>query len=358
LTIDNPRDERVFLPISELNELRRELVSKLMQRRADRRPLVAGLSIEKAIGSFLGSPQKVHAVGKRTNGELVDRLHVLVRTPEQLTAAIECRPDTITLDYLELYGLRPSVEAIREAGLVPRVASPRILKPAEQNVVRFLLSLNCAILVRSAGLLHDLIQLETADRPKLIGDFSLNCANAVSARLLLDMGLAAITPTHDLNAEQIATLAGHVDPGQLEVIVYQHLPVFHMEHCVFCRFLSKGTDNTNCGHPCERHVVALRDQNGREHPVLADIGCRNTVFGSQAQIAARYLAQWRTCLLRDFRIEFADEDAAQVRNVVAIFRRSQSHALSGNALAAQLKISAPHGVTDGSLIVIRSDQKS
>ena len=64
-------------------------------------------------------------------------------------------PASITLDYLELYGLRPAVESIRAAGLTPRVASPRILKPAEQNVIRFLVSLECEILVRSGGLLHD-----------------------------------------------------------------------------------------------------------------------------------------------------------------------------------------------------------
>ena len=70
---------------------------------------------------------------------------------------------SITLDYLELYGLRPSVEKIKEAGIHARVASPRILKPSEQKIIRFLLSLNCDILVRSGGLLYDLIQTTESD---------------------------------------------------------------------------------------------------------------------------------------------------------------------------------------------------
>ena len=46
---------------------------------------------------------------------------------------------------------------------------------------------------------------------------------------------------------------------RIEAVAYQHLPVFHTEHCVFCRFLSTGTSYRDCGRPCEKHRVALRD---------------------------------------------------------------------------------------------------
>src|SRR4029079_1472357 len=102
------------------------------------------------------------------------QLHLLVRTPEQLEAALALRPSSITLDYLELYGLRPAVERVRASGITARVASPRVLKPSEQRIVRLLLKLCGAIVVRSGGLLHALNQEE---HPPLIGDFSLNAAN-------------------------------------------------------------------------------------------------------------------------------------------------------------------------------------
>ena len=112
------------------------------------------------------------------------------------------------------------------------------------------------------------------------GDFSLNVANQISADTYFRLGIETLTPTHDLNAAQICTLAERVGSGRFEVIAYQHLPVFHTEHCVFCRFLSKGTSHLDCGHPCETHKVALQDEQGRNHPVMADVGCRNTVFGA------------------------------------------------------------------------------
>src|SRR6185312_881640 len=118
-------------------------------------------------------------------------------------------------------------------------------------------------------------------------------ANALTAAELFDLGVSTLTPTHDLNAAQVADLARAAGPDRIEAIAYQHLPVFHTEHCVFCRFLSTGASYRDCGRPCESHVVALRDAAGREHPVMADVGCRNTVFGAEAQEAAKHIDAWR-----------------------------------------------------------------
>ena len=63
-----------------------------------------------------------------------------------------------------------------------------------------------------------------------------------------------------------------MDPTDLEVTLHQHMPLFHMEHCLFCAFLSDGHDHTDCGRPCEQHDVKLRDRSGVDHPLRADLG--------------------------------------------------------------------------------------
>jgi putative protease len=264
-----------------------------------------------------------------------------------LGAAIDLRPASITLDYLDLYGLRPSLERIRAAGLQPRVASPRVLKPGEERIADFLVSCDCPILVRSAGLLNALRGRRHAD---LVGDFSLNAANAISAAELFELGLSRLTPTHDLNAAQVADLARQAGADRIEAVVFHHLPVFHTEHCVFCRFLSSGTSYLNCGRPCEKHRVALRDAAGREHPVMADVGCRNTVFGAEAQQGAMHLEAWREAGIRHFRIEFAHESAEQAARIARAF----DEGLTGRELAKALQRFAPQGVTEGSLYVPES----
>ena len=330
-----------FLPVSALNALRRAAVDALSAERGQ----APGRQIRPVLDEVL---REVVAPSAQEEAG-TPRLHLLVRTPEQLDAAIEVRPDSITLDYLELYGLKPSVERVQEAGIAVRVASPRILKPTEQNIQKFLLGLGASLLVRSGGLLEGL-QSEQ-DRPELYGDFSLNAANVVSARALLELNLTRLNPGLDLNARQVTELAGLVGPQRLEATVYGHLPVFHTEHCVFCRFLSSGTDYTNCGHPCESHRLQLRDHRGNTHPVMADVGCRNTVFEGRAQTAARHLDDWQAAGLRDFRLEFVHEDAAGVREVVTAFREALMGTLGVSALEDRLARVSSQGVTEGSLFV-------
>jgi putative protease len=184
-----------------------------------------------------------------------------------------------------------------------------------------------------------------------MGDFSLNAANLLTAETYLNLGLDRLTPTHDLNADQIAALARHLDANKIEAVAYHHLPVFHTEHCVFCRFLSAGTSYRDCGRPCEKHVVALRDSQGRAHPVMADVGCRNTVFGAEAQQASEHLEAWRRAGIRHFRLEFAHETAEQVERVTRAFLSALDGRLSSTQLAAELKRAAPEGITEGSLFV-------
>jgi len=328
-----------FAPASMLNSLRRDAVAQLQLLQSTVRE--AHIPSPEAVLAAQLSPSVLSRPGPA-------QIHLLVRTPEQLEAALELSPASITLDYLDLYGLKPSVERVKSAGIAIRVASPRILKPGEDRIVEFLLRLDAPLLVRSTGLLEI---LHLRESPELTGDFSLNVANSITAAAMLQRGLLRITPTHDLNAEQITALAGQIGGGCVEAIAYQHLPVFHTEHCVFCRFLSTGTSYKDCGRPCEKHTVSLRDVNGRAHPLVADVGCRNTVFGAEAQEASGWLDDWRAAGVCHFRLEFAHESAADVLAITRAFGQTFEGRKSSAQLAQELKRFAPQGTTVGSLFV-------
>ena len=256
---------------------------------------------------------------------------------------------------------------VQRAGKLAVVATPRIIKPDEERLYTFYLRLRAdAILVRSAGFLQQLNNLggpgalvprtDNVYIPELRGDFSLNAANVLSASLLLHAGLSRLTPTHDLDALQIADLAKAVGPSKLEVIVYQHLPIFHTEHCVFCKFLSNGQNFRDCGHPCETNAVHLRGMDGADNLVLADQGCRNTVFNAQAQVGAEFMPQFLQSGIRRFRLEFVDEPPQVVPPLLSKFRdvalgRPQAAAALEAFIASQVKDSngRAQGFTPGSL---------
>ncbi|KAL4437803.1 hypothetical protein ABPG77_005715 [Micractinium sp. CCAP 211/92] len=271
----------------------------------------------------------------RTEHAVGPVLRVLCRSKAQVEAALALPwLQEIVLDFLEVHGLKEACGAVRAAGRRVVVATPRVLKPDEQRLWLFYLRLGAdALLLRSAGLLHQLMELggpgasvEGCEHPvpALEGDFSLNAANVLSADLLLRSGLSRLAPTHDCNAAQLQGLAERLGgrAGQLELILHQHLPIFHTEHCVFCRFLSDGSDYRDCGHPCESHAVHLRDDKGKDHLVLADMGCRNTVFNASAQSGLPFLPRFAAAGFGCFRVELVDEPADYVGPLLEGYRRA------------------------------------
>ena len=185
------------------------------------------------------------------------------------------------------------------------VAPPRIFKLGEEWTLKQVRSCEAdGYLVRN----YDHLRFFANDRR--IGDYSLNIANRLAAEYFKHkFGLERVTASYDLNYAQLEALLGAAPPEWFEITIHQHMPMFHMEHCVFCAFLSSGTDYTNCGRPCDKHDLKLRDRVGAEHPVKADVGCRNTVFNALAQTGAEHVSHLVALGARHFRIEFLNEDA-------------------------------------------------
>jgi hypothetical protein len=163
-------------------------------------------------------------------------MHLLVRTPEQLEAALRLRPpasrSTIWISTAAaLGGTREGRRYSRARGQSARAEAGR---GADRELPE-----EPGLPDSGARHRHSAHALNAqAGHPFLIGDFSLNAANSLSAAEYLRAASRGSRPTHDLNAAQIADLARSCGADRFEAIAYQHLPVFHTEHCVFCRFLS------------------------------------------------------------------------------------------------------------------------
>ena len=224
-------------------------------------------------------------------------------------------------------------------------ASGLALLPPERYRVGKDLAEPDAVLVRNwAGLVF----FRAAGLP-VIGDFALNVANELAADFFLAAGCRRVTASYDLNREQLLGLAAAADPGRLEVVVHQRMPLFHMEHCVFCAVLSPGTDKTNCGRPCDDHVVQLRDRIGVAHPLTADVGCRNTLWNAVPQSAAEAVPALLARGVRHFRVEVLDESPADVGRIVRAYRDLLAGRATGRDVWRQLNAANRVGVTRGTL---------
>jgi len=228
------------------------------------------------------------------------------------------------------------------------LATPRILKPGEMGYLK---------LIEKAEpdglLLRNLAALEYyKNRSDFIkaGDFSLNAANPITARLLMENArFDWLTVSYDLNIGQVMDLLGGAPPGWFELTLHQHMPMFHMEHCVFCVFLSKGTSYKDCGRPCEKHVVHLRDRVGQLHRLQADVGCRNTLFNGRAQTGARFYQNLHSAGLTRFRIELLDEDAAAATRTIRAYQELMDGRSDAFGLLDRVEALEKLGVTEGTL---------
>lgn len=346
--------ESLFLPVGDLNRLRRAL-----------------LQVMAEAGVVPGNPGTTHhqwpAPPKREErrqlirscmnrlptdtGDQSPRLTVLVRSLDQLKGLMELGDETpiqgVVADLDQPRELKEAVSIARGCwsdGIW--LTGPKVTRPDEGWTLDPLVRANPdGFLVRNADQLERLCEVAPCR-----GDFSLNVANPLSLLWFLEhWGLQRVTASCDLNLQQLLDLAENSPSDRLEIVLHQHMPLFHMEHCLFCALLSDGHDHTDCGRPCESHTVLLKDRSGVEHPLRADLGCRNTLFNGTAQTGIEAFPAMRSRGLRHFRLDLLDEDAEDAKRRVLLY----GEALRGRMPSAEVwrreQIEHRLGVTRGSL---------
>ncbi len=372
--LTNELEGEVILAVSELNELRRRIVADLDAQRAAPKRWVMNQSTPvchserseessstTATARHSGSFASLRMTGSESS--LPDpELIVVIRHLHQLEPAWAAGARTIYAEFEDPKKYRDAVQQFRAlqagtAGPIENpeskiqnpptlwVAAPRIFKPGEEWILQQILSCEAdGYLVRN----YDHLRWFAGHRRR--GDFSLNVANPLTADYFIKHhGLERVTASYDLNVAQLEALLQSAPPVWFDITLHQHMPMFHMEHCVFCAFLSTGTDYKNCGRPCDTHDVRLRDRVGAEHPLKADAGCRNTVYNSRAQTGAEFADRLLALGARSFRIEFLNETGDELARTVSRYRQLLRREISGAELWREFKFINQLGVTRGQM---------
>lgn len=334
LAVDLPQP--VILPVSEINRLRRELVTRLSAILSDNPRNVgqsAGPTLPQLLAPITAKQTFRHSADSRNNAAEA-KISVLCRDPAQAEALLPDNPDLLYLDFEDLRRFAPTVETIRQKSKIPvYLATPRIQKAGETGFFRLIENAKPdGVLIRNLGALD---YFRSAKLP-MTGDFSLNVSNPLSADLFISEGLQRLTPSYDLDIIQLLELLRSAPPSWFELTLHQHIPMFHMEHCVFAAFLSQGKDHLTCGRPCDHHRIAVRDRVGESHPIRADVGCRNTVFNSRPQSGASHLPQLLATGLHHFRLELLDESPEEAVRLLHSYRKALAGHIDLSNLARSL----------------------
>ncbi len=341
-SLDNQLAGNCHFPLSALNQLRRDLVDGLAR----------GGGLQPPSPPITTTYRDLLPPANHVPETKDPVLSVLVRNFDQLRAAIASGVEALYCDfedprrYKEAVALFKSSAAGSQSEIL--LATPRILKPGESGYLKLIERAEPdGLLLRNLAALN---YYKNRSDLRRVGDFSLNVANPITAKLLMESAnLDHLTISYDLNIGQVIELLKSSPPDWFEITLHQHMPMFHMEHCVFCTFLSKGTTYKDCGRPCETHVVHLRDRVGQLHRLQADVGCRNTLFNGKAQTGARYYDNLRSTGLSRFRIELLDESESDAANTIRAYQALLAGKSDPFALLDQVKALEKLGVTEGTL---------
>jgi len=370
-------DGLAMIPLSELGKLRHEMVRQLDAAAAQPhdRTMFEGSALD-ALRTEIEEEGERGRQGDRGTGRQGDKetrrqgeilrdfnlpiplspclpvspsfmLHVLCRSMDQIEAALDCGTSSVIADFSESRRYGNAVRAAHLGGASILLAAPRIHKPGEGTVPIVAGTAakpwstkmgpspstppsNSAVFDQLAEqkpdgiLVRNLAGLAFCRRKSLpaVADFSLNAVNDLSVQWLQTQGARRVTAAYDLNRERLLDLAAAVPPEWLEVVVHRHTPMFHSEYCLFCGMLSSGKNRTDCGRPCERGEVRLRDRMGVEHRLLADSECRNTLFHAEAESLLEIVPSLQQRGVRHFRVELLMEDSVEeVRRTLTAYRR-------------------------------------
>jgi putative protease len=335
--------EGCFMNHRELKDLRRELVEKMNAARV-------------APKSMTVSEVELPAVRIAKNSST--GLNVLLRSKAQVDGFAEAAEkglyqgldhliQLVILDFEFGKDYAASIERLKKLKFTTAIATTRILKPKEYHNLKMIIRCNPdKILVRNLGAIEFLKNECTIP---LIGDFSLNVTNSLTADYLLNKGLETVNTSYDLNQEQLLDLVSHSDPSRLEVTLHQYMPEFHMEHCVFAAFLSTGSSFKDCVKPCEKHEVKLKDPYGNWHFLKADHECRNTFFKATPQSASFLLGELKNRGVHSLRLEALNEKADDLNHKILVYLKLLNGSMSSQTAVEELKVMESYGLGKGQL---------
>ncbi|MCA9128061.1 MAG: U32 family peptidase [Planctomycetales bacterium] len=336
-----------MVPLSVLGQLRRELVQQLDLLRVTK-PLpctqqpVATRMLEQ-VNENVADQQQSPGGPKAAPIEL----RVLCRSLEQLQHCVAAGATNLIADFHDIRQYRQAIQVAHAHQATIELATLRIHKPGEDGLFRAFAKLS-----PDGWLARNLAAIRFCQEHNIpfAADFSLNVTNPLTAQQLINWGTTRVTASYDLNRDQLFELVQQTPAQWLEVVIHQHMPMFHMEHCVFCSVLSPGRNKSDCGRPCDRHDVRLADRLGAEHVLHADIGCRNTLYNSQAQSGAETVKPLLELGVRKFRVELLrDAPESVIAGQIDLYRRLLAGQLSGTQVWRELKADNRVGVTRGTL---------
>lgn len=296
-------DDNVSLPISLLNQMRRDCIELLNKER---------ISIKNR--KYKNKIVKYKPVLYNRNKQ--QEISVKVKNLEQLESALECGVDRIyyedtnTIDKAMSLAMKYNKKVIYSA--------PRIIRNKEYN---HLAKANNAgvesVQVGNYG------SIDYFKDKKLNIDYYLNAFNSETINYYKEIGADTLCISQELNINEIKETIKYTDIN-IESVVYGYTPLMITEYCpmgVIVRDCKKDKRVAKC----KESIYALRNSKGDEFRVSQDIFCRSTIYNSNVTCMLDNLYELHEIGINVLRLDFTLEDKETVKEVIEAYQEVLSN---------------------------------
>jgi len=306
-TIDIKTEDGIFIPISQLNDIRNDAISRLEEIR---------------MTGWRRSPHAPYTTKVPFPGAEVTKkplLAVSVATFEAVQNAVKGGADVIYLGGevyrgLEVPDFEAAVQYVHQEGKKIYLNTPRIVKNDEMGAVRETLSAaktlgTDGVLASNAGVLNLAKQMGLT----IIADSPLNVFNKRSLGFLLNYaGMAVLSP--ELTLPQIQQIA---ECGAVECIVHGRMSLIESQHCLVGGILG-GTDV--CPAPCEGREFELVDEKGYAFPLKLDSNCRTHLLNSKELCMLNDIPDIAKTGVSSIRIDARTVESSRIEEITRSYR--------------------------------------
>ena len=321
--LDADIGDGVMVPMSVMNETRREALARLDEARLAR-------FAERRAETAARVSVPVRGEEKETLGRQKDALPKLIvhaDTQEKARAAVEAGAEVVLYggDTYDHHLITPQEykavwELLRVAGRKVSLATPRILREAFlPSFVPLLRALSEApadeIYVHHLGALR--MVREYAEIP-VVGDFSLITYNALTVRTLADLGFARATLSPELNFSQMEALV-QKSVLPLECIVHGRIELMVSAYCAPGSFLGN-VGSGACSAPCARGAYFLKDRTGALFPIVTDAGCQMHILNAKVLSMLPHAGKLARLGVEGIRVDGRAMSARELGEIVRAYR--------------------------------------
>lgn len=297
----------VFLPMQQLNEMRRKALEELEKKIQD--------SFHRKTAEKKVLQEEILDTASVKHSKKENRLSVLVETQEQLEAVLE-NDDSIACIYVDSNLDKTGLDADLWKGISDRIrkknidiflAMPRIFRNQtieifEQSYDNILTRYFDGMLIRSMEEYQFLKSKNYSGNIRL--DYNLYIMNRFAKQFWKKQGITYGTIPVELNKSEIVNL----DSKQDEMIVYGYIPAMVTAQCV-----------TSTVHGCKKDckITMLKDRYQNEFPVKNQCrDCYNVIYNT----APLYLIDLKEDLeelnAERYRIQFSIENRDEVKQIL------------------------------------------